>query len=112
MFFVLFSHKSFASDWYDVILSGGDFDTDTRLTELDSLEKKYLEEFEAMKGEYTELDGDVATEELSEIHKTGEKRSIEKIRSAYRDRADFSLVERCGGGRQSAWKCCYTFVPL
>ena len=53
------------------------------------MEKKYLEEFETVKGEYTELKGDVPAEALSEIHKTSEQKAAEKIRSAYRDRADY-----------------------
>ena len=68
---------------------------ETRLAELDSTEKKYLEEFEAVKGEYSELKGNVPAELLSEIHKTSEQKAAEKIRSAYRDRTDYSLIEKC-----------------
>lgn len=67
---------------------------ESRLVELDSTEKKYLEEFEALKGEYAELKGDVPAETLSEIYKNSEQKAAEKIRSAYRDRADYSLIER------------------
>ena len=66
---------------------------ESRLAELDSLEKKYLEEFETVKGEYSELKGDVPAEALSEIQKVSEQKAAEKIRSAYRDRADYSLIE-------------------
>lgn len=68
---------------------------ETRLAELDSLEKKYRKEFETVKGEYAELKGDVPAETLSEIHKTSEQKAAEKIRSAYSDRADYSLIEQC-----------------
>ena len=68
---------------------------ESRLAELDSMEKKYLEEFETVKGEYAELKGNVPAELLSEIHKTSEQKAAEKIRSAYRDRTDYSLIEKC-----------------
>ena len=68
---------------------------ESRLAELKNMEKKYLEEFETVKGEYAELKGNVPAELLSEIHKTSEQKAVEKIRSAYRDRADYSLIERC-----------------
>ena len=68
---------------------------ETKLAELDSLEKKYLEEFETVKGEYSELKGDVPAEALSEIQKVSEQKAAEKIRSAYRDRTDYSLIEQC-----------------
>ncbi len=68
---------------------------ESRLAELDSMEKKYREEFEAVEDEYAELKGNVPAETLSEIHKNSEQRAIEKIRSAYRDRADYSLIEKC-----------------
>ena len=68
---------------------------ESRLAELENMEKKYREEFEAVKGEFAELKGDVPAEALSEIHKNSEQRVIEKIRSAYRDRADYSLIEQC-----------------
>ena len=68
---------------------------ETKLAELDSMEKKYREEFEAVEDEYAELKGNVPAELLSEIHKTSEQKAAEKIRSAYRDRADYSLIERC-----------------
>ena len=67
---------------------------ETRLAELESMEKKYLEEFETVKGEYAELKGDVPAETLSEIYKTSEQKATEKIRSAYSDRADYSLLEK------------------
>ena len=66
-----------------------------RLTELENMEKKYLEEFETVKGEYSELKGDVPDEHLSKIYKTSEQKAAEKIRSAYHDRTDYSLIERC-----------------
>ena len=68
---------------------------ESRLAELDSMEKKYLEEFETVKGEYAELKGNVPAETLSEIQKTSEQKATEKIRSVYRDRADYSLIEKC-----------------
>ena len=68
---------------------------ETKLAELENMEKKYLEEFETVKGEYAELKDDVPDEILSEILKTSEQKAAEKIRSAYRDRADYSLIERC-----------------
>ena len=66
---------------------------ESRLAELDSLEKKYRKEFESVKVEYAELKGDVPAETLSEIYKNSEQKAAEKIRSAYRDRADYSLIE-------------------
>ncbi len=68
---------------------------ETKLAELDSMEKKYREEFEAVKGEYAELKDNVPAELLSEIQKVSEQKAAEKILSAYRDRADYSLIERC-----------------
>ncbi len=44
---------------------------------------------------YAELKGNVPAELLSEIQKVSEQKATEKIRSAYRDRADYSLIERC-----------------
>ena len=66
---------------------------ESRLTELESMERKYRKEFESVKGEYAELKGDVPAEALSEIQKVSEQKAIEKIRSAYRDRTDYSLIE-------------------
>ena len=68
---------------------------ETRLAELDSMEKKYREEFEAVKDEYAELKGNAPDETLSEIQKVSEQKAAEKIRSAYRDRTDYSLIEKC-----------------
>ena len=68
---------------------------ETRLAELKNMEKKYLEEFETVKGEYAELKGNVPAETLSEIYKTSEQKAAEKIRYAYHDRADYSLIEQC-----------------
>ena len=68
---------------------------ETKLAELENMEKKYLEEFETVKGEYAELKDDVPDEILSEILKTSEQKAAEKIRSAYRDRTDYSLIEQC-----------------
>ena len=68
---------------------------ETKLAELDSMEKKYREEFEAVEDEYAELKGNVPAETLSEIYKTSEQKAAEKIRYAYHDRADYSLIEMC-----------------
>ena len=68
---------------------------ESRLAELDSLEKKYRKEFETVKGEYAELKDDVPVEALSEIQKVSGQKAVEKIRSAYRDRTDYSLIEMC-----------------
>ena len=57
--------------------------------------KKYREEFESVKVEYAELKGNVPAETLSEIYKASEQKATEKIRSAYRDRTDYSLIEQC-----------------
>ena len=59
------------------------------------MEKKYREEFETVKVEYAELKGDVPAEALSEIQKVSGQKAVEKIRSAYRDRTDYSLIEMC-----------------
>ena len=67
---------------------------ESRLAELENMEKKYLEEFEAVKDEYAELKGDVPAEALSEIQKVSGQKAVEKIRSAYRDRTDYSLLEK------------------
>ncbi len=75
---------------------------ESRLAELENMEKKYLDEFEALKGEYAELKGDVPAEALSEIQKVSGQKATEKIRSAYRDRTDYSLIEQCRNEVDSA----------
>ncbi len=67
---------------------------ESRLAELENMEKKYLEEFETVKGEHAELKGGVPAEALSEIQKVSKQKAAEKIRYAYHDRADYSLLEK------------------